>query len=99
MFERVRLFNRSLKILRLFLLLVIFIIIGCAEKVVYVRIPLSNPPERYEIGTITNSEQELLEYTKAIFTIGRWQNWYNSQVKSNYYNYYNYSNYLYNKKQ
>ena len=60
----------------------------------YIRIPMSTPPERYEIGTITNNKQALLEYQKALMQISLWQNWYNAQVKSNYYQYS--SNEIYN---
>lgn len=87
-----------LKMKLLAIIIFVFIyLLGCAPKVKYVVKPLTKPPERYEPGIITNTQQELLEYTKAIFTIARWQNWYNSQVGTNYYHYYNYSNYLYNK--
>lgn len=67
-------------------------ILGCAEKVKYITVPLTKPPARYEIYEITNNQQALLEYRKATMFIARWQNWYNSQVGSNYYNYKNYSN-------
>lgn len=67
-------------------------ILGCAEKVKYITVPLTKPPARYEIYAITNNQQALLEYRKATMFIARWQNWYNSQVGSNYYNYKNYSN-------
>ena len=67
-------------------------ILGCAEKVKYITVPLTKPPARYEIYKITNNQQALLEYRKATMFIARWQNWYNSQVGSNYYNYKNYSN-------
>lgn len=60
----------------------------------YITIPLTTPPERYEIGTITNSKQALLEYQKALMQISLWQNWYNVQVGSNYYQYS--SNEIYN---
>lgn len=60
----------------------------------YITIPLTTPPERYEIGTITNNKQALLEYQKALMQISLWQNWYNAQVKSNYYQYS--SNEIYN---
>ena len=53
----------------------------------YITIPLTTPPERYEVGTITNNQQALLEYQKALMRISRWQNWYNTQVGSNYYHY------------
>lgn len=53
----------------------------------YITIPLTTPPERYEIGTITNNKQALLEYQKALMQISLWQNWYNVQVGSNYYHY------------
>lgn len=69
----------------------IFILIGCAETK-YITIPLTRPPARYEIYEITNNQQALLEYRKATMFIARWQNWYNSNVGSNYYNYKNYSN-------
>ena len=86
----------KMKLLAIIIFVFIYLL-GCAPKVKYVVKPLTKPPERYEIGIITNTQQELLEYTKAVFTIARWQNWYNSQVGTNYYHYYNYSNYLYNK--
>jgi len=60
----------------------------------YITIPLTTLPERYEIGTITNNKQALLEYQKALMQISLWQNWYNAQVKSNYYQYS--SNEIYN---
>lgn len=60
----------------------------------YITIPLTTPPERYEIGTITNNKQALLEYQKALMQISLWQNWYNVQVGSNYYQYS--SNEIYN---
>lgn len=77
------------------IVLIILILVGCktTETKILLR-PFTKPPDRYEIGEITNSQQELLEYTKAVFQIARWQNWFNSQVGSNYYNYYNYSNYI-----
>lgn len=53
----------------------------------YIKIPMSTPPEKYEIGEITNNQQFLLEYRKAIMFISRWQNWYDVQVGSNYYHY------------
>lgn len=53
----------------------------------YITIPLTTPPERYEIGTIKNNKQALLEYQKALMQISLWQNWYNAQVGSNYYHY------------
>lgn len=53
----------------------------------YIKIPMSTPPEKYEIGEITNNQQFLLEYRKAIMSISRWQNWYDVQVGSNYYHY------------
>lgn len=86
----------NMKLLAIIIFL-FFYLIGCASKTKYIEKPLPKPPARYEIGTITNTQQELLEYTKAIFHIARWQNWYNSAVGTNYYNYYGYSNYLYNK--
>ncbi len=65
----------------------IFILLGCSVKTKYITIPLTKPPARYEIGIITNSQQALLEYRQATMFIARWQNWYNSNVGSNYYNY------------
>ncbi|TXJ48085.1 hypothetical protein EPJ75_07240 [Brachyspira aalborgi] len=53
----------------------------------YITIPLTTPPERYKIEEITNNQQFLLEYRKAIMFISLWQNWYNVQVGSNYYHY------------
>lgn len=74
-----------------FLFILILVLIGCAETK-YITVPLTKPPARYEINEITNNQQALLEYRKATMFIARWQNWYNSQVGSNYYNYKNYSN-------
>ncbi|TXJ31156.1 hypothetical protein [Brachyspira aalborgi] len=67
-------------------------ILGCAAKVKYITVPLTKPPARYEIYTITNTQQALLEYRKATMRLARWQNWYNRQVGSNYFNYKNYTN-------
>ena len=53
----------------------------------YITIPLTTPPDRYKIEEITNNQQFLLEYRKAIMFISLWQNWYNVQVGSNYYHY------------
>ena len=53
----------------------------------YITTPLTTPPDRYKIEEITNNQQFLLEYRKAIMFISLWQNWYNVQVGSNYYHY------------
>lgn len=66
------------------------LLISCAAKVKYITIPLTDPPTRYEPYIIENNKDALLEYQEAGKKIIRWQNWYNTQVGSNYYNYTNY---------
>lgn len=83
------------KFVVVFWFFVLFLFACSSQKTVIRDKRLTTPPERYEIGVITNSQQALLEYGNALFTIARWQNWYNLNVGSNYYNYYNYSNELY----
>lgn len=92
------LFTSFLKGVCIFWFLVLFLFSCASSKTVYKDKRLTIPPERYEIFEITNSQQALSEYGRAIFTIARWQNWYNINVGSNYYNYYNYSNELYKRK-
>ena len=70
-----------------FLFLMIIFFISCQSNTKYITIPLTRPPARFEINEITNNQQALLEYRKATMHIARWQNWYNSQVGTNYYNY------------
>ena len=77
---------------RYFLLLTIILLISCQSQKEYITMPLTKPPARYEIYTITNTQQALMEYRKATMKIARWQNWYNRQVGSNYFNYKNYTN-------
>ena len=83
------------KFVVVFWFFVLFLFACSSQKTVIRDKRLTTPPDRYEIGVITNSQQALLEYGNALFTIARWQNWYNLNVGSNYYNYYNYSNELY----
>lgn len=92
------LFTGFLKTVCIFWFLVLFLFSCASQKTVYKDRRLTIPPERYEIYEITNSQQALSEYGRALFTIARWQNWYNINVGSNYYNYYNYSNEMYIRK-
>lgn len=86
------------KFVVVFWFFILFLLSCSSQKTVIRDKRLTTPPERYEIGVITNSQQALLEYGNALFTIARWQNWYNLNVGSNYYNYYNYSNELYKRR-
>lgn len=76
----------------LFWFLALFLMSCASPKVVYRDKKLTTPPDRYIIGTITNNKQALFEYGNALFTVARWQNWYNLNVGSNYYNYFDYTN-------
>lgn len=71
--------------------LLLFTTLTACSTTKYVTIPLTTPPTRYEPYRIQNNQEALLEYRKASMTIVRWQNWYNSQVGSNYYHYSNYT--------
>lgn len=70
------------------LLILLFLLVSCTTTK-YVKIPLTTPPDQFEPLLIDDVHDGLMEYRKSIKHIVRWQNWYNTQVGSNYYNYTN----------
>lgn len=45
----------------------------------------STPPEMYEIKNIETTKDLIDEYRKSVMKVAEWQNWYNTEVGSNYY--------------
>lgn len=77
--------------LKIFCLILVTTIILCSLiscKTLAV-IPLSSPPQKYEINEIVTDKDLIFEYQKSIIKISEWQVWYNIQVRSNYFFYSN----------
>lgn len=66
------------------LLLIIFLLIffTSCTTVKYVTVPLSPPPEPYEIemGQIRSQKQLFKEYQKTLIKLNEWEAWYSIQT-------------------
>ncbi len=75
--------------MRLITLAMIFMIIttACRTTKVYVTVPLTKPPEAYNIPEIQTDQDLIRAYQQATMKIARWQTWYNINVNTNHFNY------------
>lgn len=71
------------------LVIFILVVVLSCTTTKYIKVPLTTPPDKYEPALIEDVHEGLIEYRSSIKHIVRWQNWYNTQVGSNYYNYTN----------
>lgn len=66
------------------LLLIIFLLIffTSCTTIKYVTVPLSPPPELYEIemGQIRSQKQLFKEYQKTLIKLNEWEAWYSIQT-------------------
>ena len=69
---------------KILLLLSVIFFISCTT-VKYVTVPLSPPPEHYEIemGQIRTQKQLFKEYQKTLKKINEWEAWYSIQTNIN----------------